>query len=268
MTGIASIVAPLFVPANRSERFAKAAASGADAVILDLEDAVPADAKHIARAALSSFALDCPLIVRINGVGTPWHEEDCAAIGALSLAAIMLPKTERVEDLARLRSIAPVIALVETARGVAESRGIAQSGMAARLAFGSVDYAADLGCDHDYDLLYAARAELVLASRLGNLPPPIDGVTTDLASTVTADRDARAARALGFGGKLLIHPSQVDIVLDAFRPSVAEIDWARRIIDSGDGAVRLDGAMVDEPVRIRARAVLARAAKNIHAGQG
>jgi len=261
MSIVAALIAPLFVPANRPDRFAKAAASGADAVIVDLEDAVPADAKEQARANLRGLALDKPVIVRINGVGTPWHEGDCEALKGIAIAALMLPKAEQVGDIARLHVIAPVIAMLESAAGLAEARAMARSGFAARLAFGSVDYAADLGCDHTREVLYPARSELVLASRLGGLPSPIDGVTTDLVSVEATRTDARAARSEGFGGKLLVHPRQVGPVLDAFRPTMEEIDWAQRVILSGgDGAVGLDGMMVDEPVRIRARAILARAA--------
>lgn len=258
MNAPGSLIAPLFVPANRPERFAKAAASGADAVILDLEDAVAIDDKESARDNLRAVALDVPVIVRINGVETPWHEADCATLKGVAIAAIMLPKAERVEDLVRLSDLAPVLVLVETARGLAEARAMAQSGFAARLAFGSVDYAADLACDHEWEALYAARAELVLASRLGNLPAPLDGVTTDVATPERASDDARLARSLGFGGKLLIHPVQVQPVLNAFGPSADEIAWAQRVLSSGDGAVKVDGAMVDEPVRIRARSILAR----------
>ncbi len=259
MSGIASLIAPLFVPANRPERFVKAAASGADAVILDLEDGVSADLKGVARDNLHDLALDRPVIVRINGVGTPWHESDCAALEGIAIAAIMLPKAEQVGDLARLQAIAPIIAMVETAIGLAEARAMAQSGFAARLAFGSVDYAADLGCDHTHEALCAARTELVLASRLGSLPAPMDGVTMDLSSATAAHEDALRACSLGFGGKLLVHPNQVNPVLDAFRPSAGQIDWARHVASSGDGVTRLNGMMVDEPVKARARAILARA---------
>ena len=258
MTEVSSLIAPLFVPANRPERFAKAAKSGADAVILDLEDAVPADAKEAARDNLRNILPDKPLIIRINGVDTPWFEKDCAALDGMRIAAIMLPKAERIEDIALLNKLAPVFALVETARGLAEARTIAQSGNVARLAFGSVDYSADLGCDHNREALYAARAELVLASRLGKLPPPIDGITMDITEPEIVYDDAREARSLGFGGKLTIHPAQVKPVMDAFLPSAEEIDWAHHVMSSGHGAVNVDGKMVDEPVRIRARAILAR----------
>lgn len=263
MSVVASLVAPLFVPANRPDRFAKAAASGADAIIFDLEDAIPAEAKDSAREALREVLVgDLPVIVRINGAGSRWHQADCALLAQLRVAAVMLPKAERVDDLERLGAMAPVIALIETAAGMAEARALARSGLAARIAFGSIDYASDIGCDHVHEALAGARAELVLASRLGSLPAPIDGVSADLTSSHAASDDARAARTLGFGGKLVIHPNQVQAVKDAFRPSDADVAWAERVLATGDGAVRLNGAMVDEPVRIRARAILARAGMN------
>lgn len=254
-----SFVAPLFVPANRPDRFAKAAASGADAIILDLEDAVAADEKESARLALRTDFTDKPVLVRINGADTPWHEGDVAAVAALPVTALMMPKCESVANLARLSALRPVVALIETARGMAAARTIAASGAAVRLAFGSVDFAADLGCDHAREALAAARSEIIMASRLADLLAPLDGVTTDLADMDAAADDARHARALGFGGKLVIHPRQVAAVFTGFRPSRSEMEWARRVIASGDGVTSVDGAMIDEPVRIRARAVLARA---------
>ena len=256
---VSAIRAPLFVPANRPERFAKAAASGADAVILDLEDAVAADAKDAARAALATDFTDLPVIVRINAIGTPWHADDLAAVARLRPAAVMLPKAE---DADRVASVAaqtrlPVIALVETARGLAHARTIAAAPGVARIAFGSVDFCADLGCAHLREVLLPARSELVLASRLAGIAAPIDGVTVQLDDLSVSHDDAAHARALGMTGKLCIHPRQIAEVRCAFAPTEAEIDWARRVLASGDGAVSVDGAMVDEPVRIRARAILA-----------
>lgn len=253
-----AFTAPLFVPADRPERFAKAAASGADAVILDLEDAVAPAAKPVARAALAADFTELPVIVRINATGTAWHEDDLAAVAALPVAGIMLPKAERIEDLARVAAIKPVIALVETVAGMSAASDLARSGHAARLAFGSVDYAADLGCAHVREALAAARAEVVFASRLGSLLPALDGVTTDVSDPERAADDARHAALLGFGGKLVIHPRQVEPVRQAFAPTEAELDWARRVLASGDGVAVVDGTMVDEPVRIRARSILAR----------
>ncbi|MBD0417378.1 HpcH/HpaI aldolase/citrate lyase family protein [Oryzicola mucosus] len=254
-------VTALFVPGDRPERFAKAAASGADVVIIDLEDAVaPAD-KDRARASLTTDFTSLPVILRINGAGTPWHAADLAAAAALNVAMVMLPKTEMDGCLETIRL--PVIALVETARGLSEARGIAAHPAVARLAFGSIDYCADLSCSHDRDALLFARSELVLASRLAGLPAPVDGVTTAIEDAELVMDDARHGRNLGFGGKLCIHPRQVVAVQDAYYPDERELAWAERVLASGEGAAAIDGAMVDEPVRIRARRILASASARI-----
>jgi citrate lyase subunit beta/citryl-CoA lyase len=256
---VATIRAPLFVPANRPERFAKAAAAGTDAVILDLEDAVAADAKDAGRSALDAGFTDLPVIVRINAHGTPWHAADVAAVAALPVAAVILPKAEEAETVAAVArmSARPVIALIESAQGLAHARTLAAVQGVVRLAFGSIDFCADLGCAHLREVLLPARAELVLASRLAGIAAPIDGVTVQLNDHEMSFDDAAHARALGMTGKLCIHPKQVAEVKRAFAPTEAEVDWARRVLASGDGAVSVDGAMVDEPVRIRARAILA-----------
>lgn len=261
---VAPIRAPLFVPANRPDRFAKAADSGADAVILDLEDAVAPSDKDQARASLTSRPAGCPIIVRVNAQGTPWHEADLAAVASLPLSAVMLPKAEDPDRLATIASAGvPLIALIETARGLAEARRIAALPNVARLAFGSVDYCLDLGMQHLREALLPARAELVLASRLAGLAAPLDGVTTRLDATLALD-DARHARALGMGGKLCIHPRQVAEVRQAFVPTEADLIWARRILASGDGAAAVEGEMVDEPVRRRAREILRQFEGNGH----
>lgn len=254
---------PLFVPANRPERFAKAADAGADAAILDLEDAVAADAKDAARAALRADFATVPVLVRVNGLGTPWHAADMAALAGRAFAAVMVPKAEAGEAFTALCAAAPipVVALVETARGLADARRIAQTAHVARLAFGSIDFCADLGCAHGRDALLAARSEVVLASRLAGLVPPIDGVTTAIDDADAVCGDARHARDLGFGGKLAIHPRQITSIRAGFAPDAAEIAWARKVLASGDGAAAVDGAMVDEPVRIRARVILGRTAE-------
>lgn len=263
MVSLDAIRAPLFVPADRPDRFAKAAASGADAVILDLEDAIARDAKEAARAALTCDFTDLPVIVRINPVGTPWHEADLKAVCELPVAGVMLPKADGADSVAAvaraLAGHAPVLALVESALGIAHARDIASVRGVRRLVFGSVDYCADLGCSHLREVLLPARAELVLASRIAGKAAPIDGVTTQLGDPSIAHDDARHARDLGMSGKLCIHPRQVAEVHRAFAPSEAEIDWAHRVLASGDGAVSVEGAMVDEPVRLRAQAILAQA---------
>lgn len=256
---VETIRAPLFVPANRPERFEKAAKSGTDAVILDLEDAVAADAKDAARAALRKDFTDLPVMIRINASGTAPHDADLRAVAALRPAAVILPKAEAVAEVeAVARAVdTPLIALIESAPGLANARQIAAAFGVVRLAFGSVDFCADLGCAHLRELLLPARSELVLASRLAGVAAPIDGVTVQLDDLQVSHDDAAHARALGMSGKLCIHPKQITPVKRAFAPSAARIDWARRVLASGDGAVSVDGAMVDEPVRIRARAILA-----------
>ncbi|MEP9379168.1 CoA ester lyase [Aquabacter sp. CN5-332] len=256
---------PLFVPGHRPERFAKAAAAGPDAVIIDLEDAVPADLKRDAQAALRTDFCESPVLVRINAAGTPWHAGDLAAAARLRPAAVMLPKAE---DPALISIIVadlgpgiPILALIETARGLAAARDIAAHPAVGRLVFGSVDLCADLGMAHVREALLFARCELVLASRLAGLPAPIDGVTTNIEDAAAATSDARYARSLGFGGKLSIHPRQIAPIRAGFLPDAEEVAWAYRVLASGDGATTVDGAMVDEPVRIRARSILARQAR-------
>jgi citrate lyase subunit beta/citryl-CoA lyase len=259
MVEISAIQAPLFVPANRPDRFCKAAQSGTDAVILDLEDAVSAAEKDAAREALNLGFTELPIIIRINAVDTRQHDADVAAVSRLRPSAVMLPKAEDPERVAafarRLNDIA-IIALVETAEGIACARQIAVTSGVVRLAFGSVDYCADLACEHLREVLLPVRAELVLASRLAGIAAPIDGVTVQLDDLSISEGDAIHARTLGMSGKLCIHPKQIDTVKQAFAPSNAEIEWAYRVLRSGDGAIAVDGAMVDEPVRIRARAIL------------
>ncbi|ALN71896.1 CoA ester lyase [Aureimonas sp. AU20] len=259
----------LFVPADRPERFAKAFAAGADAVILDLEDAVAADRKGLARVALREATsaigeASCLVLVRLNAVGSREHEADLALAAALPLSAVMLAKSERVEEVATVATATrhPVVALVESAAGLANARALAQ--VSARLAFGSFDFAADLGCRHTREALLLARLELVLASRLAGRPAPIDGVTASTRDEAEIEADAAHAAALGFAGKLLIHPAQIAPAARSFAPAEGEIAWAERAIAAGQGggAVALDGEMVDAPVLLRAQAIL-RAARRI-----
>ena len=258
-------VAPLFVPATRPDRFAKAAQSGADAVIIDLEDAVAADEKAKARAALTKNMLpDGALLFRINAVSAQWFKDDIAAVASLDINCVMLAKTEGIDDIAQVRAIAPnmrVIALIETAKGMANARAIAAAGPV-RLAFGSLDYCVDLGCAHDRDALLAARSELVLASRLAGIAPPIDGVTAQIGDDAAVQSDAVYAAVLGFSGKLCVHPTQIAPVKLVFAPSAKDVAWAACILASStDGVAMVDGMMVDGPVRLRAQAIMARAAR-------
>ena len=194
----------LFVPGDRPDRFTKAYMAGVDAVIIDLEDAVAGAAKPSARKALNEAraaiaAAPCAVLVRINAAGAHDHAADVKAVAGMALAAIVLPKAETVagaEATTKATGLL-VLALIESARGVAAARPLAQA--SARLAFGSIDFAADLGCAHTREALQAARAELVLASRLAGRPAPIDGVTLSTRDDELVRADASYAASLGFG---------------------------------------------------------------------
>jgi citrate lyase subunit beta/citryl-CoA lyase len=258
---IAGTVA-LFVPGDRPDRFGKATAAGADIVIVDLEDAVSPSRKDAARSALRAAAVNwSQLMIRINGTTTSFHDEDLALVAELGPAAIMVPKAEDADAFNRLPGNVPAIALIESARGLANARNLAALEGVARLAFGSIDFCADLGCAHEPEPLLFARSELVLASRLAGIPAPLDGVTSNIHDAPLVEIEARHARTLGMGGKLCIHPAQIAPCRAGFRPSDAEIAWARSIlVDSGSGVATVGGQMVDAPVRRRAEAILAQVA--------
>ncbi len=264
MTGPTDAAPPrsyLFVPGDRPERFDKALASGADAVIVDLEDAVAPDRKDAARSAVAAW-LDAarPVVLRVNAVDTPWFRDDLALCRHAGVAAVMLPKAERVEDLARLGDGVAAIPLIETAAGFANVRAIAAARGVRRVAFGAIDFQLDLAMRATFDDLLWFRSEIALASRLANVAAPIDSPTVAFDDLAEVASDAARARRLGFGAKLCIHPKQVEAVNRAFSPGDAEVAWARRVIEvaqAGDGAaVALDGKMVDKPVILRAQAIL------------
>lgn len=260
---VARIVVPLFVPATRLDRVAKAVTSGADAIIIDLEDAVAAGEKTAARQAMSGFVLpSLPVIVRVNGVGTPWHQDDLALARSMGVCAVMLPKCEDAGVISAVVGATgghPILALVESARGVANLTAIASVDGVSRVAFGSVDFSADINCAHESEPLLFARAQIVIASRVAGLTAPIDGVTLAIDDDAVIEADARRAASLGFSGKLCIHPRQVAIVARGFSPSPSERAWAAKVVAAaGDGATTVDGVMIDAPVRRRAEQILRR----------
>ncbi|MFF0527901.1 HpcH/HpaI aldolase/citrate lyase family protein [Nocardia amikacinitolerans] len=256
----------LFVPADRPERFDKAAAAGAGLVVLDLEDAVAPEAKNAARRnAVEWIAAGNVCAVRINAAGTEWHTDDLAAVAPIG-CAVMLPKADAhsigpvVAALGGHPGISPVVALIETAAGVFDAREVAATPDVHRLAVGTFDLAAELVVDPtDREALLGTRQLLVLASAAAGLPGPIDGVTAAVDDAALLGDEAAYGRRLGFGGKLCIHPRQLPPVAAAFRPSDADIAWARRILaatSDSAGVVVVDGAMVDKPVVDRARRIL------------
>jgi citrate lyase subunit beta/citryl-CoA lyase len=252
----------LFVPGDRPERVAKAYASGADVVTVDLEDAVAPDRKDAARSAIARV-LDAtrPVMVRINAADSRWHEADLALCAHPGVLGIMLPKAEPGPFFEAVVARRPVLALLESAAGVMGLSTLVATPGLVRLAIGEIDLSLDLDIIATDDILAPLRLQMVIAARAARLAPPVAGVTTDFRDPAVVAADAARARAAGFGGKLCIHPAQVAPVLDAFRPDAAQSDWARRIVDadarSGGAAVAVDGQMVDRPVVERARRILA-----------
>ena len=251
----------LFVPADRPERFDKALASGADAVIVDLEDAVPPDQKDAARATVADWLHAAqPVVLRINAADTPWFRDDLALCRRAGVAAVMLAKAERLEDIAALGGAVPIIPLIESAAGFDELRAIAAAPHVQRLAFGAIDFQLDLNMRAAFDELIFFRSQIVLASRLASIGAPIDSPSTAIDALDDVEREAQSARRLGFGAKLCIHPKQIAAVNRSFSPSELEVAWAQRVIEvaasSQGAAVALDGKMVDKPVILRAQAVL------------
>lgn len=252
----------LFVPADRPERFGKALSGGADAVIIDLEDAVAPSGKAAARHGLAAalvLSTTCPIFVRVNAVGTEWHDDDMKVASSVDVAGILLPKAEAASDIERIKPrLGPkkLVAIIETAIGLAAVEDIASA--ADRLAFGSIDYAADLGCAHRRDALLMARSRIVLAARMAGRPAPLDGVTQSLREEAEITSDTRYGASLGFGGKLLIHPAQIPAARIGMAPDERDVEWARRVVaSSAEGAaVAVGGQMVDAPVLVRARQII------------
>lgn len=255
----------LFTPGDRPDRFAKAAASGADVVVLDLEDAVAPERKTEARQHIREWLRDGhPALVRINASGTRWHDDDLAMV-AETAAAVMVPKAEDPAGLAVLaRRVPSIVPLVETAAGILAAPAVCAAPSVVRPAFGSVDLGAQLGVDHrSHDALRHARSALVLAAAAAGCAAPIDGVTTALDDLAVLRADTEHAVALGFTAKLCVHPRQLEVVHEAFAPSEEDLTWARRVVAAaGDGAaVAHGGELIDRPVLLRAQAILARAAR-------
>jgi citrate lyase subunit beta / citryl-CoA lyase len=264
VTAVETGPAWLFVPADRPERFDKAVLSGADQIILDLEDAVPPSAKDEARNCAVRWLLDGGHgWVWVNGPTTAWFRPDLEALaGATGLEGVVVPKSDNINDPREVRSIsrAPrVAALIETACGVRQTFDLADSGDVDVLMLVTIDLALDLGCDETDDSFALARSTLVLASRSACLPPPVDGVAVSFRDPVVVREVAARARALGFGGKLAIHPAQIGPLRAGFQPSEEQVAWALKILAANvEGVGGLEGEMIDKPVLARAETILRR----------
>jgi len=253
----------LFAPGHNEKLVGKVFDAGADAVILDLEDAVPPEHKAAARHHIAGALWHHPAWVRINAAKTPLAEADLHAI-ATAAYGIRIPKVESVEEVRWVADRAPgkpLICAIESAKGVANAIAIAAEPGVKYLALGGIDLQKDLGIAGGDAPLQYVRSHLVVAARAAGLEPPIDSVYPFLQDTEGLRRQAGLSRSFGFFGKSAIHPCQLAAIHAEFSPRDDELQWARTVLDAfeeADGsAVRLpSGEFVDLPVAERARNIL------------
>lgn len=274
----------LFVPGDRPDRCDKAMVAGADAVCVDLEDAVGPAAKAGARDAVVAFLARwqepaatgadpdqrrrAPVIVRVNDPDSAEGERDAASLtGGPRPDAFMIPKVTDAREIVTAQRLLggdiPLFPIIETAAGLENAVQIgAASPAVAALMFGGFDLSAELGAEPEWEPLLYARSRVVHAAALSGLDT-IDMPSRDFRDVTRLRAEAEKARRLGFTGKVAIHPAQIPVIHDVFTPSAEEVEEARRIVEAdrtaGGGAVSLDGRMVDRPVVEAARRVLARA---------
>ena len=267
----------LFTPGNRPDRFAKAEATGADGLIIDLEDAVSLADKDGARETAIAFFRNAPRgarflrCLRMNALQTAAGFKDVAALADSGARpdALVLPKAESPAYFSLLASVlgpepVPTIALIETARGLRAAEAIARHPGVGALVFGAADLAADLGAEITWEPMLPHRAHVARAAAGGRIPAwdvPYFGLSdTDDSGLI---EETRRARALGYTGKLAIHPKHIAPIIQVFTPTLAEAEQARRIVDAYErargNACEVDGKMIDVPIYRSARRVLARA---------
>lgn len=257
----------LFVPGDHPGRFTRAASSDADEIVIDLEDAVAPEAKATARNNAREWrSAGGHGVIRINGPGSDWYEDDICALSDRP-SAVMVPKVTtaaQVEDLmTRLPAGSRVIPIFETAASVLDARAICAVCGVARAAFGNGDLATELGIDYANQAgLAYSRSAIVLASAASRIPPPLDGVTTAIDDEQTLTADTVHAAMLGFTGKLCIHPRQVSVIHRALTPSADELRWAHSVLGVAKGAspMLIEGQMIDRPIVNRARMLINRSA--------
>jgi citrate lyase subunit beta/citryl-CoA lyase len=257
----------LFAPGHNAKLLGRVFEAGADAVMLDLEDAVPPDAKATARAMVAEALADHPAWVRVNAARTGWCEADLAAVGERAFG-IRIPKCESADDVRWVAERAPdkpIICAIESARGVLAAAEIAAAPGVRHLAMGGVDLQRDLNAGNGNLQTLYVRSHLVVASRAAGLEPPIDSVYPRLDDEAGLREQASFARSLGFFGKSAIHPRQLPVLHEVFTPSEQELGWAREVVaafeGAGGAALQLpSGEFVDLPVAQRARRLLELAA--------
>jgi citrate lyase subunit beta/citryl-CoA lyase len=273
----------MFVPGNQQRKIDKVKDLASDAIIFDLEDSVPANEKKTARQ-MVRLALqennERVNFVRINDVSTPHLMADLEAVIHSGLHGVMLSKADikdhviivdyLLSHLERQNAIEPgtleIIPLIESASGVHHAYDIATvSTRVKRLAFGSVDYTLDIQAelsDEGAETFYA-RSQLVVASRAAGIESPIDAVHIRINDKEGLQQSTQMAKRLGYQGKLVIHPDQIEIVNKVFAPTSEEIEYARRIVlayeeanKAGSAAFQLDGRMIDSPVVARFKKII------------
>lgn len=261
----------LFVPANRPDRFAKAKATGADTVIIDLEDTVAPDEKQQARNNIIRYMADNPeqrFWVRINDGTTSWFERDLDMCRSLpQVQGIVLPKAHKPHHVYMVSGAGkPLMPVIESASGLQELASIAQANGVVRLSFGILDLMLELGTrPHTkaaIEIKDQIRFQILVASRMFGLARPLDCVEPDFTNIESFTKTATFARDMGFGGILCIHPRQVEAAHQVFQALPEELDWARRVVEhaekTGEYTFRIDNRMVDLPLIERARRILER----------
>lgn len=279
MNEIGRLRSLLFAPAVRPDFIAKLPERGADAVVVDCEDATPAGAKDLARQHVRehvpALAEKCKVTVRVNAVASEWFADDINDGVVPEVAAIVVPKIDSVDALNTVSAALEanglghigVIAGIETALGVADTRLLLAHERVVAAYFGAEDFIADMGgirTASNEEVLYA-RSAVALAARLGGVPL-LDQVVTDFRDDDRFIAECAQARAIGYSGKLCIHPGQVALANAAFIPSADEVDRARRLLEvyenatsEGLAAIDFEGQMVDEPLAVQARRIIATA---------
>ncbi|WP_299166855.1 CoA ester lyase [uncultured Arthrobacter sp.] len=245
----------LLASAASEENFAPALASEADSVVFDIEDAVPAESKPEARErVVEALSTGMTAWVRVNGIETDYWADDLAALSkAPGLRGVMLAMTEKPEQVThtamRLQAGTPVLALVESALGIENATAIASAPGTFRLAFGVGDFRRDTGASDDPMALAYARAKLVVASRVGQLPGPIDGPTVGALGDDLLEA-CKVTASMGMTGKLCLRPDAADTINHGLSPSESEIQWAHELLDAhASGAVVGDGSYLPRLAR-------------------
>lgn len=263
-----SLCSILFVPGSRLDRLRKALKSDADAVIVDLEDAVAEPDKAIARADIECFLADNPrvrILIRVNAPSSEHFVPDLEmCLHQPGIVGVMVPKAEDVQDLEKVADCGkPVWPLVETAKGVIAIPQLVACRGVVRMSIGALDLCAELGLDPLSEgaakVLDHCRCQLVIHSCATGIIPPVESVYPDIDNKAAIERAAGHAREIGLTGMLCIHPRQLEPVHRAFEPNAKDVEWARRVVDKVTGseaAFTLDGQMIDAPVVARARKIL------------